>query len=111
MRKIEREMLEAIHEGRNWQKDNTAVTFDESGDGAVYLYGHCIARLERRDGYAIGTAPWFLVRPDIDTCNHWPTTKGSRLHALGVANKADQGSGHEWINPAPVPVRKPDANA
>jgi hypothetical protein len=44
MRKIEREMNAAICENRNWQKDNTSVTFDpETNESTVYLYGHKIA--------------------------------------------------------------------
>ena len=44
MRKIEREMNAAICENRNWQKDNTSVTFDpETNESTVYLYGNKIA--------------------------------------------------------------------
>ena len=44
MRKIEREMNAAICENRNWQCDNTSVTFDpETNESIVYLYGRKIA--------------------------------------------------------------------
>ena len=46
MRKIEREMNAAICENRNWQKDNTAVTFDpETNESKVYLHGNHIATI------------------------------------------------------------------
>ena len=44
MRKIEREMNAAICENRNWQCDNTSVTFDpETNESTVYLHGNKIA--------------------------------------------------------------------
>ena len=44
MRKIEREMNNAISNNENWQKDNTNVTFDaETGESKVYLFGNHIA--------------------------------------------------------------------
>ena len=46
MRKIEREMNAAICENRDWQKDNTSVTFDpETNESKVYLYGNHIATI------------------------------------------------------------------
>ena len=44
MRKIEREMNNAISNNLNWQKDNTSVTFDpETNESTVYLHGNKIA--------------------------------------------------------------------
>ena len=44
MRKIEQEMNAAISNNLNWQKDNTAVTFDpETNESKVYLHGNHIA--------------------------------------------------------------------
>jgi len=44
MRKIEREMNAAILNNQNWQKDNTAVTFDpETNESKVFLFGNHIA--------------------------------------------------------------------
>jgi hypothetical protein len=44
MRKIEREMNAAISNNQNWQKDNTAVTYDpETNESTVYLHGNKIA--------------------------------------------------------------------
>ena len=46
MRKIEREMNNAILNNQNWQKDNTEVTFDpETNESKVYLYGNHIATI------------------------------------------------------------------
>ena len=44
MRKIEREMNNAISNNQNWQSANTAVTFDpETNESKVYLHGNHIA--------------------------------------------------------------------
>ena len=46
MRKIEREMNNAISNNLNWQKDNTEVTFDpETNESKVYLFGNHIATI------------------------------------------------------------------
>ena len=97
MRKIEREMLEAIHEGcKDWHKGNTRV-HAVVGGMEVQLHGHRIATVDN-DG---------IVWPDPDTWNRWPTnTTGSRLAALGVMNKANGGSGTHWLDERPVFVRK-----
>jgi len=44
MRKIERQMNNAISNNLNWQSANTAVTFDpETNESKVYLHGNHIA--------------------------------------------------------------------
>jgi len=44
MRKIEREMNNAISNNLNWHCDNTEVTFDpETNESTVYLHGNKIA--------------------------------------------------------------------
>ena len=44
MRKIELEMNRAILNNENWQKDNTAVTYDpETNNSKVFLHGNLIA--------------------------------------------------------------------
>ena len=44
MRKIERQMNNAISNNLNWQKDNTSVTFDpETNESTVRLHGNTIA--------------------------------------------------------------------
>jgi hypothetical protein len=76
MRLIEKEMLEAIEDGRYWWKDNTRVTPVESTGGAdVFLHGHHIATVDWRGGVIVMTS----------TLRKWPTrTTMSRLRALGV---------------------------
>ena len=72
MRKIERQMLQAIVDERShWSKDNTRV---ESTDGisSVYLHGHKIAEYEhRKDGTLY-----------VNNCGYATNTTKSRLNAL-----------------------------
>ena len=80
MRLIEKEMLEAIINGRNWSKANTRVvnTVDGTTYTKVYLHDHLIAC----------TGMWkgsLAVETCKDTLREWPTrTTMSRLRALGV---------------------------
>jgi len=76
MRVIEKEMLEAIKQGRYWSKDNTRVEPAESTGGAdVFLHGHHIATVQRNG----------LALVMVNTLRNWPTrTTMSRLRALGV---------------------------
>lgn len=70
MRKIEMEMLDALHAGRAWQNGNTRVT----ARGEVYLHGNLIAT-------------WRGGEIDVnrDMLARWPTTTTiSRLSALGA---------------------------
>lgn len=102
MRKIEKEMLQAIEEGRDWQKDNTSVIMSRPHphgipDGySVYLHGHRIAYFE-----ALPVEPWGNVEKalqvDYMTLQNWPTaTTKSRLRALGV--NLTQRKGKIYIN-------------
>ena len=83
MRLIEKEMLEAIRDGRDWAKDNTRVEV-ESGDciqfiANIYLHTHLIAVVWCRKGFND------VVTVSEDTLSEWPTrTTMSRLRALGV---------------------------
>ena len=46
MRKIERLMNAAISDNKNWQLDNTCVTYDaDTNESTVYLYGNKIAEV------------------------------------------------------------------
>ena len=46
MRKIERLMNAAISDNKNWQLDNTCVTYDaDTNESTVYLYGNKIAEI------------------------------------------------------------------
>jgi hypothetical protein len=70
MRKIEREMLDALRNGRDWQSGNTRVT----ADGRVYLHENLIAT-------------WCNGALEVNraTLARWPTTTTiSRLRALGA---------------------------
>ena len=72
MRKIERQMLQAIVDERShWSKDNTRV---ESTDGisSVYLHGNKIAEYEhRKDGTLY-----------VNNCGYETNTTKSRLNVL-----------------------------
>ena len=72
MRKIERQMLQAIVDERtHWSKDNTRV---ESTDGisSVYLHGHKIAEFEHR----LNGKLW------VNNCGYETNTTKSRLNVL-----------------------------
>jgi hypothetical protein len=45
MRKIERQMNEAISNCKNWRLDNTEVVVESDGISVVYLYGNRIAEI------------------------------------------------------------------
>lgn len=76
MRKIEQQMLEAIHNHKAWQLDNTTVSVRSDSSMSVYLHGNHIADVDCPTGF---------VLVNEDTLRRWqtPTTK-SRLRALGV---------------------------
>ena len=70
MRKIEREMVEAIRSLRDWRKDNTEVSFDmNSGVSTVYLHDNPIAEVGED-----------FVR--VDHCGWQTNTTKSRLNAI-----------------------------
>jgi len=74
MRKIEKQMVEALNKGENWCLANTQVISDGEGLSWVYLHGHMIALSV--DG---------IIEPIRETLLEWPTrTTMSRLRALGV---------------------------
>ena len=50
MRKIEKQMCEAIQKNLNWSNANTSVIFDpETNNSNVYLYGNLIATVTDTD--------------------------------------------------------------
>ena len=70
MRKIERQMCDAVQGNRNWKNANTEVTIDqETNTSSVYLHGNLIATVTDND-MTIYDGGWQSV-----------TTK-SRLNAL-----------------------------
>jgi hypothetical protein len=76
MRKIEKQMLQAIVDGKNWHNTNTSVCMIDDNNCAVYLHGNEIAIVNTGNGF---------VMPNRITFRNWPTpTTRSRLSALGV---------------------------
>ena len=73
MRKIERQMLQAIVDDRSyWGKDNTRVEWDDSNKCYdVYLHGHCIAMYKPSD-----------MSLKVNNCGYETNTTKSRLNVL-----------------------------
>lgn len=77
MRTIEKEMLQAIKDKRNWSKSNTVVIYNPISDKSkVHLFGNLIGRyIHSKD----------IFETNIDMLLKWPSvTTISRLRALGV---------------------------
>ena len=73
MRVIEKKMVEAIQQGRNFTLDNTHVKID-ANTAHVFLHGNHIASVTHGN-----------VRVNVNTLRAYPTpTTKSRLRALGV---------------------------
>ena len=70
MRKIEREMQNAIRNRQDWQKANTSVDFDQEGFMTVRLHGNRICEMTPSGDLTLSSAGWQTV-----------TTK-SRLNAI-----------------------------
>ena len=76
MRKVEKDMLAAIKDGRNWQSGNTQVTCGGALGirSDVFLHGNKIAETYASVAFA-----------DENTFRQYPTrTTVSRLRALGI---------------------------
>ena len=72
MRKIEREMIQAIIDQRNWSSSNTTVKYDkDSGLSQVFLHGHNIAEYGHGD-----------MSLAVNNCGYETTTTKSRLNSL-----------------------------
>jgi cytochrome c biogenesis protein ResB len=88
MRKIEREMIQAIIERREWHKDNTAVRKTDQGM-TVLLHGHPIAQYDN-DG---------TMR--VNHCGYTTVTTKSRLNAflrtLGRAGYGVSQRAYAWF--------------
>ena len=76
MRKIEQQMVDAIHTRKSWQGGNTTVSNIDDVNSAVYLHGSHIADVNSRTGFV-------MVNGSTLRCYPTNTTK-SRLRALGV---------------------------
>ena len=74
MRVIEKKMIDAIKQGRNFTLDNTHVKID-ANTAHVFLHGNHIASVVNGDTAIV----------NLDTLSRYPTnTTKSRLRALGV---------------------------
>ena len=72
MRKIEKQMIQALKDRTFWKKDNTEV----HSYGAVYLHNNHIADVDPVTGE---------LKVNLDTLRRWPSmTTRSRLRALGA---------------------------
>lgn len=71
MRQIEKQMLAAIRNGKNFNGNNTQVECEPNGNIYVYLFGNCIYKIVN------GT-------PKFNLCGWNTSTTRSRLNALGV---------------------------
>ena len=91
MRKIERQMIQAIVDGKDWSKDNTRVETEQGYRSTVYLHGHRIAVY-----YPNG------VDLHINNCGYETVTTKSRLNALidfvcGYPNGIFQKNWNWWL--------------
>ena len=88
MRKIEKQMIEAIRSLENgdiWKSGNTEVVIID-GAANIYLHGHHIATASRSTWGKFNTWDRLTnVEANEDTFRAWPTaTTRSRLRALGI---------------------------
>jgi len=102
MRKIELQMLDALHNGRDWHCENTAVVFsDHNGNpylsAHVELHGNLIAEVYSTNQIVPGSSDkTLLVAAELSTFREYPTrTTASSLRALGIPCK----SGNDpWVD-------------
>lgn len=86
MRQIEKQMLAALRNGRNFNGNNTTVNH-ENGNSYVYLFGNLIYKVVNSKAY-FSLAGWNT------------TTTRSRLNALGV--NVSQRKGTPYHNEKPI---------
>lgn len=76
-RKIERQMLQALKDGKTWHSGNTSVSY-RAPCWDVFLHGNHICEVVQLHGETFYNA-------NLDTFRRWPTrTTVSRLRALGI---------------------------
>lgn len=68
MRKIEREMIEAILNGKAYHNNNTSVSCSEDTT-KIYLHGHLIVKVDGKDLW-------------VSDCNYQTKTTKSRLNCI-----------------------------
>ena len=72
MRKIERQMLQALTDQTNWSGSNTSVTYDPEFEcSSVFLHGHKIAKYGHSD-----------MSLSVNNCGYATNTTKSRLNVL-----------------------------
>ena len=71
MKEIEKKMVAAIRNGKNFNGSNTQVECQSNGNIYVYLFGNCIYKVVNGKGY-------------FNLCGWNSVTTRSRLNALGV---------------------------
>lgn len=74
MRQIERNMVRAIFDGKDWRNGNTAVEWFGVDYVHIRLHGHLIAEAVRTE-----SGSWQLI---LDDCGWQTTTTKSRLNVL-----------------------------
>ena len=88
MRKIEKDMLNAVNNGANWANGNTQVVHI-NGIAQVFLHGNHIASV------------YGEPEANVETLKTWPSrTTMSRLRVLGV--NVRQSKGVIYLNDQPV---------
>lgn len=86
MRKIEQDMLNAVHNHKDWHSANTSVKTIDDTNVAVFLHGNHIADVNSNTGFLI---------VNKDTLRRWPSmTTRSRLRALGANLVSVKGTLH-----------------
>lgn len=76
MRKIEKQMIQAIYDRKAWQSGNTTVSPIDDVNSAVFLHGNHIADVNSTNGFVMVVTHTLRAYPTV-------TTK-SRLRALGA---------------------------
>lgn len=71
MKEIEKKMVAAVRNGKNFKGNNTEVEAQPNGSTYVYLFGNCIYKRENGKSY-------------FTLCGWNSVTTRSRLNALGV---------------------------
>ena len=83
MRKIEREMQNAIRNGQDWQKANTSVDFDQEGFMTVRLHGNRICEMTPSGDLTLSSCGWQTVT----TKSRFNAVLDCFLHNCGIHQK------------------------
>ena len=83
MRKIEKEMQNALRNKVNWSKSNTSVSVDNEGNQFVTLHGNLIAQISNFGDIKLSSCGWQTVT----TKSRLNAILDTFLHGLGVYQK------------------------